>query len=612
MLVNRPRVDGREIYGDLSGGMVELLTELRDRPRLLIWRLRGTLYHRRIFDEARERMAARDAYTRQSQALWSRPTGDGWAAAKDVEAFSGRGRSYPPAVREGVADEAYTEHTQSAFAKGELSRSWGMSDGRLAKANANREGLDHYTERAQKLLGKDARGVWGSGTDSGRPPITANREGVDVNTLSSQSNIGAGMQPGRVDWGRGVAPIRNRARNQANREGVDIAVVSGQTVSGKDGGRSSWGHASDPRENRAQVESNRAGVDQQVGIGQGLNGGKGGWRSVKSGYRQESPESSFVNPAGTEASRAGVDSAVAQTQSVNAIGGAGASWSKSKTGAWSSDPDHPRGSHAVVEAARVGVDQTTVANQGLHGGGIHSTGWGRSRDGSEIGVISAETQARRIGVDPAIIAGQAIQAQMGNTWARSVIDGGHNPNTDAHRAGAAINGGFLAWRDTPLYKAAERLQGVEIYLADALDILAEWRDCPDAMIYLDPPYVPQARKTTGDYQHEMSVEQHVRMLELCQNAAAHIAISGYESELYAEMLAGWRNRVSGRHHQRGGWRQRRERREQAGGANRSPVDKLQHRSFGKPLRGGCSNEPRRARHVRAQGEIGLRHGRIWD
>ena len=457
MLVNRPRMVGREIYGDLSAGMVELLTELRDRPRLLIWRLRGTLYHRRIFDEARERMAARDAYTRQSQALWSRPTGDGWAAAKDVLAFSGRGRSYPPAVREGLADEAYTEHTQSAFAKGDLSPAWGMSDGRLAKANANREGLDHYTERSQRLLGKDKTGAWGAGTDGGRAPIPANREGVDV------------------------------------------AVVNGQTVSGKDGEKSSWGRASDPRENRALVESNRAGVDQQIGIGQGLNGGKGGWRSVKSGYRQENPDSSFVNPAGTEASRAGVDSAVAHSQSMNALGGADGSWSKSKTGAWPSDPDHPRGSHAVIEAVRAGVDPTTVANQGVHGGGIGSSGWGHSRDGSEIGVISAETQARRIGVDPAIIAGQSIQAQLGNpasSWAYSAVDGGHNPDTDAKRAGS-INGGFLDWQETPLHRAAERLQGVEIYLADAIEILAEWRGLPGRHDLPRPALCPAGAKDDG-------------------------------------------------------------------------------------------------------------------
>ena len=542
MLVNRPRMVGREIYGDLSAGMVELLTELRDRPRLLIWRLRGTLYHRRIFDEARERMAARDAYTRQSQALWSRPTGDGWAAAKDVIAFSGRGRSYPPAVREGLADEAYTEHTQSAFAKGDLSPAWGMSDGRLAKANANREGLDHYTERSQRLLGKDKTGAWGAGTDGGRAPIPANREGVDVAVVNGQTVSGKDGE--KSSWGRASDPRENRALVESNRAGVDQQVNASQSVVGGGMRRTDlqWGRGVNPIVNRASQEANRVGVDQQIGIGQGLNGGKGGWRSVKSGYRQENPDSSFVNPAGTEASRAGVDSVVAHSQSMNALGGADGSWSKSKTGAWPSDPDHPRGSHAVIEAVRAGVDPTTVANQGVHGGGIGSSGWGHSRDGSEIGVISAETQARRIGVDPAIIAGQSIQAQLGNpasSWAYSAVIGGHNPDTDANRAGS-INGGFLDWQETPLHRAVERLQGVEIYLADAIEILAEWRDCPDAMIYLDPPYVPQARRTTGDYQHEMDVDDHIRMLELCQGAAAHIAISGYESELYTSMLSGWR------------------------------------------------------------------------
>lgn len=58
-------------------------------------------------------------------------------------------------------------------------------------------------------------------------------------------------------------------------------------------------------------------------------------------------------------------------------------------------------------------------------------------------------------------------------------------------------------------------------------------------VYCDPPYV-HATRTCMLYQHEMTDDQHVHLLSLLLTVPAAVMVSGYRSELYADMLAGWR------------------------------------------------------------------------
>ena len=51
-----------------------------------------------------------------------------------------------------------------------------------------------------------------------------------------------------------------------------------------------------------------------------------------------------------------------------------------------------------------------------------------------------------------------------------------------------------------------------------------------------------ARLTTADYEHEMSAEDHVRLLRLVKRCAGKVLLSGYPSDLYDNELAGWRPR----------------------------------------------------------------------
>ena len=100
----------------------------------------------------------------------------------------------------------------------------------------------------------------------------------------------------------------------------------------------------------------------------------------------------------------------------------------------------------------------------------------------------------------------------------------------------------LPMSETPLYRAAMRLWGVEIRRVDAFELIREWMDDADAMIHIDPPYLPEVRRSQSDYLHEMTPEQHAEMLAMACDSRAHIAISGYPSHLYDSVLSDWHRR----------------------------------------------------------------------
>lgn len=106
------------------------------------------------------------------------------------------------------------------------------------------------------------------------------------------------------------------------------------------------------------------------------------------------------------------------------------------------------------------------------------------------------------------------------------------------------------WAGFPeaLRAIAERFRGVTIEQRPALDLIDEF-DAPGVMIYLDPPYLPETRANKAKkgegyhtYQHEMTLEDHRRLLERVKRAVAMIVISGYPSPLYDDVLRGWRRR----------------------------------------------------------------------
>lgn len=86
----------------------------------------------------------------------------------------------------------------------------------------------------------------------------------------------------------------------------------------------------------------------------------------------------------------------------------------------------------------------------------------------------------------------------------------------------------------------ERLQGVVIENRDAASVI-KTHDRHDALIYCDPPYVKSTRSDSGDdYRHEMTDEQHAELAAVLHDCTGAVIISGYASELYDSLYAGWR------------------------------------------------------------------------
>lgn len=97
-----------------------------------------------------------------------------------------------------------------------------------------------------------------------------------------------------------------------------------------------------------------------------------------------------------------------------------------------------------------------------------------------------------------------------------------------------------AWAEMPeiVIQAAERLKGVQIENLPALELIKRY-DTPDVLIYADPPYLHGTRKKYL-YKHEMEDAEHVQLLETLLKHPGKVILSGYDNELYNDLLSGWR------------------------------------------------------------------------
>jgi DNA adenine methylase len=88
---------------------------------------------------------------------------------------------------------------------------------------------------------------------------------------------------------------------------------------------------------------------------------------------------------------------------------------------------------------------------------------------------------------------------------------------------------------------AQRVNKIAIIHGDVIDVAKVWDD-ENLLIYLDPPYLPETRSEGSReiYGHEMTMEQHVNLLNFVKDARSKIILSGYSSPLYNRCLKGWK------------------------------------------------------------------------
>jgi site-specific DNA-adenine methylase len=88
----------------------------------------------------------------------------------------------------------------------------------------------------------------------------------------------------------------------------------------------------------------------------------------------------------------------------------------------------------------------------------------------------------------------------------------------------------------------DAIPAVTVICGDAISHLRKMRYLRRTLVYLDPPYLAETRRSKKDiYDHEFKTpEQHKRLLKLVLEMDCMVMISGYRSSLYDAMLPGWR------------------------------------------------------------------------
>ncbi len=85
----------------------------------------------------------------------------------------------------------------------------------------------------------------------------------------------------------------------------------------------------------------------------------------------------------------------------------------------------------------------------------------------------------------------------------------------------------------------ERLKRVVILNRDALNVIQQ-QDGGNTLFYLDPPYVSSTRVATSAYQHEMSDQDHHRLVEAILMCSGKVMLSGYPNPIYQRLESlGW-------------------------------------------------------------------------
>lgn len=84
----------------------------------------------------------------------------------------------------------------------------------------------------------------------------------------------------------------------------------------------------------------------------------------------------------------------------------------------------------------------------------------------------------------------------------------------------------------------ERLANVEIMNKSFEDVIPQYNN-ERTFLYLDPPYILDTRRS-GGYKHEMTNDDHRRLVDMIRDFKGMVMLSGYRHEIYDDGLPGWK------------------------------------------------------------------------
>lgn len=102
-------------------------------------------------------------------------------------------------------------------------------------------------------------------------------------------------------------------------------------------------------------------------------------------------------------------------------------------------------------------------------------------------------------------------------------------------------GDLNAWETfkTILPVICKRMEKVDVFSCNALDLLEEYLDEKGCLIYLDPPYLFETRTAKSVYDCEMENKDHEKLSELLKVAKCKILLSCYDCNLYRKCYKNW-------------------------------------------------------------------------
>lgn len=154
---------------------------------------------------------------------------------------------------------------------------------------------------------------------------------------------------------------------------------------------------------------------------------------------------------------------------------------------------------------------------------IDMTPW--ARDEYELSYQTTDNnveRARRFVVRTCMAHSSGIVSKSG--WRNAITTG--QPLTDN-------------WKQFPerIRAAAPLLKEAMIENAPACDVIRRYNGS-DVLIYADPPYVLSTR-SGNMYQYEMNDDDHIELLECLNKHIGPVVLSGYESNVYSNLLSDW-------------------------------------------------------------------------
>lgn len=87
---------------------------------------------------------------------------------------------------------------------------------------------------------------------------------------------------------------------------------------------------------------------------------------------------------------------------------------------------------------------------------------------------------------------------------------------------------------------SQSIPNTEFINDDALNFFSAHQFTGNELVYSDPPYLPETRRRDRVYRHDYSAGDHKKLLSTIQTAQCMVMISGYDNELYNDVLTSWR------------------------------------------------------------------------